>query len=101
MIVVSTTKSEIMALKTIGRELSSTKRLYASIPLEPECYTPLLCDNLQTVGCVTKHYPQITSKIRHRFTSPLAKPDEDFTKSLGIEKHREFVIHLELCDASS
>ena len=54
-----------MALTTVGREISSIKRLFESIRFDPECEAPLLCDNKQTVGCITKDHPQLTTKMRH------------------------------------
>ncbi|POS86971.1 hypothetical protein EPUL_001117 [Erysiphe pulchra] len=44
-IVLSTTEAEIMALTSVGREIMSIRRLFKSIRFDPDCNSPLLCDN--------------------------------------------------------
>ena len=116
-IVLSTTEAEIMALTSVGREIMSIRRLCKSIRFDPECDSPLLCDNQQTVGCINKDHPQLTTKMRHIDIHHLwlrqeskkgiiavlwvptnDQPADGFTKPLGVQKHNDFIQKLGLCE---
>ncbi|KAI2478966.1 Pol protein [Pyrenophora tritici-repentis] len=51
----STTEAELLALSTAASELQAWNRLFKHIKLDLEMVPTIYCDNLQTVGVVTKH----------------------------------------------
>ena len=61
-IFLSTNEAEKMALTSSGREIMSLRRLYESIRFDPDCHSILLCDNQQTVGCITKAIHNLLQK---------------------------------------
>jgi hypothetical protein len=61
----STTKSELLALLTAASELQAWNRLFKHIKFNPEIVPTIYCDNLQTVGVVTKDDDKPFTRLRH------------------------------------
>ncbi|KAJ8113224.1 hypothetical protein OPT61_g4600 [Boeremia exigua] len=106
----STTEAELLALSTAASELQAWNRLFKHIKLDLEITPTIYCDNLQTVGVVTKHKDKLFTRLRHVNVhqhwlrqevaegriSVEWKPTnlmlaDGLTKILARQKHAEFV----------
>ena len=56
----STTEAELLALSTAASELQAWNRLFKHIKFNLEMVPTIFCDNLQTVGVVTKDEDQLS-----------------------------------------
>ena len=61
----STTEAELLALSTAASELQALNRLFKHIKLYLGIVPTIFCDNLQTVGVVTKHEDKLFTRLRH------------------------------------
>jgi hypothetical protein len=61
----STTEAELLALSTAASELQAWNRLFKHIKFNLEMVPTIYCDNLQTVGVVTKDEDKLFTRLRH------------------------------------
>jgi hypothetical protein len=61
----STTEAELLALSTAASELQAWNRLFKHIKFDLAMVSTIYCDNLQTVGVVTKHEDKLFTRLRH------------------------------------
>ncbi|KAI1524439.1 hypothetical protein PtrSN002B_010486 [Pyrenophora tritici-repentis] len=113
----STTEAELLALSTAASELQAWNRLFKHIKLDLEMVPTIYCDNLQTVGVVTKHEDKLFTRLRHvdvhqhwlrqevadgrisvQWKPTNLMPADGLTKILVRQKHAEFVRQLGLRD---
>jgi hypothetical protein len=113
----STTEVELLALSTAASELQAWNRLFKHIKLDLETMPMIFCDNLQTVGVVTKHKDKLFTRLRHvdihqhwlrqevaagrvlvQWKPTNLMPADGLTKILVRQKHAEFVRQLGLTD---
>jgi len=113
----STTEVELKALSNAGVDLIWWKRLFIALNLDID-HTPWInCDNLQTVGIVNKSSNKLVTKLKHidihqhwlrqevkaesiavRWVPTSEMRADGFTKSLGAQKHAQFVQQMNLVD---
>jgi hypothetical protein len=113
----STTEAELLALSTAASELQAWNRLFKHIKFNLEMIPTIYCDNLQTVGVVTKHEDKLLTRLRHvdvhqhwlrqevaagrisvQWKPTNLMPADGLTKILVRQKHAEFVQQLGLQD---
>jgi hypothetical protein len=113
----STTEVELLALSTAASKLQAWNRLFKHIKLDLETMPMIFCDNLQTVGVVTKHEDKLFTRLRHldiyqhwlrqevaagrvlvQWKPTNLMPADGLTKILVRQKHAEFVRQLGLTD---
>jgi hypothetical protein len=116
----STTEAELLALSTAASELQAWNRLFEHIKLNLEMTPTIFCDNLQTVGVVTKQEDKLFTRLRHvdvhqhwlrqevaagrvsvQWKPTNLMPADGLTKILARQKHAEFVQQLGLRDVES
>jgi len=116
-VVTSTTEAELLALSTIAKEVIAMTRLFSQISFDPEEQPVIKCDNLQTVGIVTKERSPYASKLRHidihqfwlrqevqsgkvliQWVPTAEMKADGLTKAKGRIPHKEFVAQLGLDD---
>jgi hypothetical protein len=64
-VVTSTTEAELLSLSHTAKEVLALSRLFEQITFDPEEQPVIKCDNLQTVGIVTKERFPAATKLRH------------------------------------
>ena len=113
----STTEAELLALSTAASELQAWNRLFKHIKFNLEMIPTIHCDNLQTVGVVTKHEDKRFTRLRHvdvhqhwlrqevaagrisvQWKPTNLMPADSLTKILVRQTHAEFVQQLGLQD---
>jgi hypothetical protein len=100
----STTEAELLALSTAASELQAWNRLFKHIKLDLKIVPTVHCNNLQTVGVVTKHEVKLFTRVCIMWTSTVQwkptnlMPADGLTKILVCQKHAEFVRQLGLKD---
>jgi hypothetical protein len=106
----STTEAELMALSVAGAEMELWQRAFKSVKFELEFTPQLWCDNMATVGIVTKREDRLQTKLRHVDTHQMwlrqeveqkriqvnwvptdPMPADGLTKVLLRPKHESFV----------
>jgi hypothetical protein len=116
----STTEAELLALSTAASELQAWNRLFKHIKFDLEMVPTIYCDNLQTVGVVTKHEDKLFTRLRHvdvhqhwlrqevaagrisvQWKPTNLMPADGLTKILVRQKHAEFVQQLGLQDVKA
>lgn len=116
----STTEAELLALSTAASELQAWNRLFKHIKLDLGMVPTIFCDNLQTVGVVTKHEDKLFTRLRHvdvhqhwlrqevaagrvsvQWKPTNLMPADGLTKILVRQKHTEFVRQLGLRDVEN
>jgi hypothetical protein len=113
----STTEAELLALSTAASELQAWNRLFKHIKFDLEIVPTIYCDNLQTVGVVTKDEDKLFTRLRHvdvhqhwlrqevaegrisvQWKPTNLMPADGLTKILVRQKHAKFVRQLGLKD---
>jgi hypothetical protein len=113
----STTEAELLALSTAASELQAWNRLFKHIKFNLEMVPTIYCDNLQTVGVVTKDEDKLFTRLRHvdvhqhwlrqevaegrisvQWKPTNLMPADGLTKILVRQKHVEFLRQLGLKD---
>jgi hypothetical protein len=113
----STTEAELLALSTAASELQAWNRLFKHIKFNLEMVPSIYCDNLQTVGVVTKDEDKLFTQLRHvdvhqhwlrqevaegrisvQWKPTNLIPANGLTKILVRQKHVEFLRQLGLKD---
>ena len=61
----SSTEAELLALTSTARELYSMKRLFDGLRLQLGSDPSIYCDNVQTLGIITKEAQQVKTKLKH------------------------------------
>ncbi|KAF1930461.1 uncharacterized protein M421DRAFT_38721, partial [Didymella exigua CBS 183.55] len=61
----STTEAELLALSTAASELQAWNQLFKHIKLNLKIVPTIYCNNLQTVGVVTKHEDKLFTRLRY------------------------------------
>jgi len=111
----STTEAELLALSTTAKELLWLERFFTSITFNLEHKPHIGCDNLQTIGVLTKSQPQLQTKLKHidihhfwlrqevqegritlQWTPSNSTLADGLTKPLPAQKHQEFIKLLNL-----
>ncbi|KAI1509646.1 Pol protein [Pyrenophora tritici-repentis] len=115
----STTEAELLALSTAASELQAWNRLFKHIRFDLEMIPTIYCDNLQTVGVVTKDEDKLFTRLRHvdvhqhwlrqevadgrisvQWKPTNLMPADGLTKMLVRQKHVEFLKQLGLRDVN-
>ena len=113
----STTEAELLALSTAASELQAWNRLFKHIKFDLELTPTIYCDNLQTVGIITKDEDKLFTRLRHvdthqywlrqevaegrvsvQWKSTNQMPADGLTKTLVRQRHANFVGQLGLQD---
>jgi hypothetical protein len=113
----STTEAELLALSTAASELQAWNRLFKHIKFDLGIVLTIYCDNLQTVGVVTKDEDKLFTRLRHvdvhqhwlrqevtdgrvsvQWKPTNLMPADGLTKILVRQKHVEFLRQLGLRD---
>jgi hypothetical protein len=61
----STTKAELLALSTAASELQAWNQLFKHIKFDSKMVLTIYCNNLQTVGIVTKDEDKLFTRLGH------------------------------------
>jgi hypothetical protein len=115
----STTEAELLAVSNTAKETFWWQRMFRDIGFELDHNVSILCDNSQTVGILMKDEPELHTKLRHvdihhhwlrqetqakriviEWIPTAHMPADGFTKSLSVQRHREFVRMLGLTSIS-
>jgi hypothetical protein len=113
----SSTEAELTALSHAGTESIWWSRFFKEIGMSFDDRQTIYCDNLQTIRLLTKHGPELSTKLRHvdihhhwlrqevrdnrikiNWTPTAAMVADGLTKALPKQKHETFVHQLNLVD---
>lgn len=116
-VVTSTTEAELLSLSKTAKEVMAITRLFEQISFDPEEQPVIKCDNLQTVGIVTKERSPYATKLKHldihqfwlrqeyangkiliQWVPTNGMTADGLTKAKGPQPHKEFIKQLGLDD---
>lgn len=113
----STTEAELLGVSHICAWLLWWARFFLNIELNIDQKLTVHCDNLQTVGLLMKDTPKLVTKLKHidihqhwirqetaagnliiEWISTSEMPADGLTMALTVQKHKDFITHMNLVD---